>query len=205
MADSSVLVDVDKYVGSGIALIGALVASPDGTRWFTKRIWSTVSQVWRRGPAVHHVFSNDTLTLRDSASATVTRAWPAGETVEQRIERLRIWVALAEETAREVGDKLQAHAVESEQALATLTRTHEADVQELRELIEAQGHTAARIDGRALPVIGWGILLSGIPEALAGIPWGIGWFFPVFGLGITGPVLYSVVKDWWRLRHTTTP
>ncbi len=58
-----------------------------------------------------------------------------------------------------------------------------SDIAELRQQLAERDHEGARIDARGLPVIGFGILLSGIPDELASIPWGLGWVFPILGLG----------------------
>jgi hypothetical protein len=45
-----------------------------------------------------------------------------------------------------------------------LKRTLEEKTAELRLLVEEKERESAQIDARALPVVGFGILLSGIPE-----------------------------------------
>jgi hypothetical protein len=64
-----------------------------------------------------------------------------------------------------------------------LKRTLEEKTAELRLLVEEKERESAQIDARALPVVGFGILLSGIPEELASIPFGLGWIFLIVDVG----------------------
>ena len=66
---------------------------------------------------------------------------------------------------------------EPRQVVAELKRTLEQKTAELRLLVEEKERESAQIDARALPVVGFGILLSGIPEELASISFGLGWIF----------------------------
>jgi len=72
-----------------------------------------------------------------------------------------------------------------------------AETAELRRLLEEREHRAARIDARGLPVV----VLSGIPDQLASIPYGIGWVAPV--LGIATAVAAGVPA--WREAHPASP
>jgi hypothetical protein len=48
-----------------------------------------------------------------------------------------------------------------------------------------------------LPVVGFGILLSGVPDELASFLYPFGWLLPIFGIVITVTAGVSA----WRERH----
>lgn len=98
---------------------------------------------------------------------------------------------------REVGADLAKHRRETEKVLEEMTRKHQAGLQELRSLIRQMEASEARVDGRALPVIGWGILLSGIPEPLAKSA-SVTYLFCLVGILATIWVSVSVLRDYRR-------
>jgi hypothetical protein len=61
-------------------------------------------------------------------------------------------------------------------------------------LIEEKERESAQIDARALPVVGIGILLSGIPVELASLPFGIGWIVLLFGVGTAVTCIFHVLR-----------
>jgi hypothetical protein len=85
-------------------------------------------------------------------------------------------------------------------AIAEPHQTLKAEAAELRRLLDTKDHETAAIDARGLPVIGFGIVLSGVPEALASIPWYLGWLLPAAGLGATIVMVVHTVKAHRRSR-----
>ncbi|MGN9846400.1 hypothetical protein ACTMTI_50650 [Nonomuraea sp. H19] len=56
-------------------------------------------------------------------------------------------------------------------------------LEELHRLLKEKDQQTATINARAIPVLGAGIFLNGVPEALAEIPWHLGWLLPFLGFG----------------------
>lgn len=73
----------------------------------------------------------------------------------------------------------------------------QVETAELRRLLDERERQAARIDARGLPVVGFGILLSGVPDELASFLYPFGWLLPIFGIVITVTAGVSA----WRERH----
>lgn len=107
---------------------------------------------------------------------------------------LREWLDDVEHNIGRVKVDLAKHKRETTKALEEVASKHEAGLEELRSLIRQMEASDARINGRALPVIGWGILLSGIPELLAKTAWAT---YPCCLIGIlaTTLVCLSAVRD----------
>lgn len=198
LTSNTFLANLNKGTGSFIGLAGALVVSPEGTRWFLRRT-KAAALFWRRADPVsgHATIRLPGFTVR--AQGHAVRSWPDDESVEGKLERLHGWLMLVEEETRRVTIDLRDHKRDTTKRIAELKRTHDADVGVLRSMIEAMEKDDARINGRALPVIGLGIFLSGIPEWLAVSPF-LAW--PAFAVGVGAAVVVgrSVIQDEIRRR-----
>lgn len=194
LLDTAVLTWVNKGTGVAVAFVGALVVSPDGTRWFGRRAWAKIT-FWRRDVRHGHVTLKAALELSATGHAVVTRSWPRGTPVEDRIRMLQQWLVDVEHNIGRVMSELAEHKRDTKRALEELERKHEAGLGELRSLIKQMEASDARIDGRALPVIGWGIVLSGVPEVLALSGW---MTYPVclVSIAVTITVALSVLRDY---------
>jgi hypothetical protein len=132
-----------------------------------------------------------------SITATVSaRAWHPDAPVDERIEALRQHITEIEGRLNEVTRKLREETGSREQVLAELKRTLEEKTAELRRLGEEKERESAQIDARALPAVGFGIPLSGIPEELASFPFGLGWTFPILGAGFTVAGIVHLGRYW---------
>lgn len=216
MADASLLSDVNRWVGVGIAVVGAVVVAPSGTRLLVRSAW-----VWlrrqgartrgqlarflpflRRDLNVQGVTASIGVGLGGVGTLTVSgRAWHPTASVDERIEALHQHITEVEGRLNEVSQQLSQETSKRERALAELEAGLSAETAKLRRLLEEQEHRAARVDARGLPVIALGIVLSGIPDQLASIPYGIGWVAPV--LGIAAAVAAGVPA--WREAHPASP
>lgn len=175
----------------------AVVVAPSGTRVLVRSAW-----VWlrrqgartrgqlarflpflRRDLNVQGVTASIGVGLGGVGTLTVSgRAWHPTASVDERIEALHQHITEVEGQLIEVSQQLSQETSKRERALAELEAGLRAETAELRRLLEEQEHRAARVDARGLPVIALGIVLSGIPDQLASIPYGIGWVAPVLGI-----------------------
>jgi hypothetical protein len=92
-----------------------------------------------------------------------------------------------------------------ERVVAELSRTIKEETAKLGRLLEEREQESARIDARGLPVVGFGILLSGVPDELAAIPFPWGGYFrlsvqvrPPLRSGIGGK---SANAGWGEVPH----
>jgi predicted RNase H-like nuclease (RuvC/YqgF family) len=102
--------------------------------------------------------------------ATITASghvWRPTAPINERIETLRTHITEVEGHLNEVAHKLRQETSSRDEAIAELDRTLKAETAELRRLLEEKDREMARIDARGLPLIGYGIVLSGVPEFLA--------------------------------------
>ncbi|MBA3252082.1 MAG: hypothetical protein H0T66_17670 [Geodermatophilaceae bacterium] len=198
MTGLSVLTEVNRWVGVAVALVGAVVVAPEGTRLLLRSIWAWIR---RRGQEIRGQLARFLPFLRRSmdvragaASGNLTAGaalvttwgsvldWRPGATVEERLEALREWVNGIKKRVGEIAQLQTQETANREQAIDELRADLSAQIADLRWTLDEQQDQAARIDARGLPVIGWGILLSGIPDRLAQIPFMIGWVFPIVGV-----------------------
>jgi hypothetical protein len=102
-------------------------------------------------------------------TASFTTSWTvnANDDLTLRVERLerRMWEV--KERVTMLDGKVQAEATERHKAIDAITERFSEDVQSVRDKIAAREEDALRVDATALPVIGLGIVLSGIPDFLA--------------------------------------
>jgi hypothetical protein len=203
MTELGLLSEVNRWVGVTIALVGSVVVAPDGTRLLWSSSWARLrhqgfrAQVWlaRKLPFLApYVLRNlrfassivmgaggEGINFPRSVAVADERPWPTAASVGARIEALRQYVAEIEErlddAVRWLGDEARVRTV----AIRELDRKLADATADLRRLAETRDRQAAVVDARGLPVIGLGIVLSGVPEALAALPWHLGWAMPVLG------------------------
>ncbi|MEV5831541.1 hypothetical protein AB0L25_38865 [Spirillospora sp. NPDC052242] len=196
--ETAFLTWANKGTGVAVAFTGALVVSPDGTRWFARRAWAKMTP-WRRVRRQGSATLKAASTFTAVGHAVVTRSWADDTSVEERLNMLRQWITDVEHNIGRLKSDLAKHRRATDKALEELKTKHEAGLNELRSLIEQMEASDARIDGRALPVIGWGIVLSGVPELLAKAAWVT---YPVCLLSavVTAFVAMSVIRDYRRAR-----
>jgi hypothetical protein len=102
-------------------------------------------------------------------TASLTTSWTvnAGDDLTLRVERLEHRMGELNERVTMLDGKVQAEATERRKAIDALIERFSEDVQSVRDKIAAREEDALRVDATALPVIGLGIMLSGIPDFLA--------------------------------------
>lgn len=212
MNDLDLLSDLNRWVGVAIAVVGSVVVAPTGTvllwrsatDWMLQRKHQLCGQLarflpfLRRDVTIHATSATGAASAFGSATVTVSaRAWHPGAPVDERIEALRQHITEVEGQLNEVTRNLREETASRERLAVELKRTLEEKTTELSRLDEEKERESAQIDARGLPVIGFGILLSGIPDELASIPLGFGWIFPILGVGAAA---HTIVHAWrhWR-------
>jgi hypothetical protein len=182
-----------RYVGAGIALIGAFVVSPTGAAQLfspaitrTKRLsrsaldrfkrW-TPWLPWpaRRPPQIVSGQVVGKITL--SGSVQVQVPWDPSASIERKIELLdRRFEHLRQDVdllTSQVKDNDQA----AKQALADAEQRLTGAVNALGKRQDEAEERAAQVDARALPVVGIGVLLSTVPDLFV---WLCRWTAPLY-------------------------
>ena len=129
------------------------------------------------------------------------RVWHPTAPIAERIEALRKHISEIEGRLNEVTQELRQETSERERVVAEIGVKLNAEMIELRHLMSKQERQSARIDARGLPVIAFGVVLSGVPDELASIPYGIGWLAPA--LGFAAAMAAGVPA--WREAHRAGP
>ena len=204
------LAGVNQFVGVGVAVVGLVVTAPSGTK---KLFVSTSGWLQRRGNQVHHHLARLLPFLRRDATLQGTSAvgtamatfgavasaegwaWPAGSPADERIEALRKHLMEVEGRLNEVRRQLRDETRAREQSLTELERRIRVELGQLQQSIISRDQQSARIDARGLPVVAAGIVLSGLPEELAGFLYPLGWLWVFVAVAMAVGVSVSAWRD----------
>ncbi|MGP3916333.1 hypothetical protein [Nonomuraea sp. 10N515B] len=189
VTEAVVLTQVNKWVGVIIAVIATLVVAPDGSRMLFSRTstWmrAQVNRFRKRPPqSIGVVAGGMGATFGNLTMTATARAWHPNAPVDERIEALRSHISDIEGRLNKTKEEVSRERSAREEVIATLTTEFRSKLDELHQLLKEKDHQAATINARAIPVIGAGIFLNGVPEALAEIPWHLGWILPFAGFGL---------------------
>lgn len=172
-------------------------------------IWAWFPAAWqpcaarnmssRRRPAPRaHPPTRSTLHLRSarrSVGVLIARGWNPNDPVDARIEALRQRITETESRLDELTKDVSRESAERKAAIADVERKLHAEIRKLNETLEKQERDATVLDARGLPSVAIGIVLSGVPEDLARIPWHIGWILPVIGAAAAILAIVSAVRS----------
>jgi hypothetical protein len=184
--DADYLADVLRVEGVVVALVASFLAAPYATRHLWERVkqrlgearqlvGSLAKRLWRwltggaRTVQVHPAnmaFEGEAVM---PVTASLTTSWTvnADDELTLRVERLERRMGEVNERVTMLDEKVQAEATERRKAIDALIERFSEDVQSVRDKLAAREQDALRVDATALPVIGLGIVLSGIPDFLA--------------------------------------
>jgi hypothetical protein len=122
-------------------------------------------------------------------------AWPAGAPADERLEALRQHLIEVEGRLNEVRRQLRDETHAREQSVAELERRIRGELEQLQQSIISRDQQSARIDARGLPVIAAGIVLSGLPDDLAGFLYPLGWLWVIITVVVSVGVSVSAWRD----------
>jgi len=197
MLDADFLADTNRWVGVFIAVVGSIVVAPAGAKllWRTSWGWlkrqgvrtrnqlARVLPFLRRNVIVRPVGVAGEASMSGALVATASgRVWWPTAPVDERIEALRGYLLELEGRLNETNRQVRSERSDRESAIARLEQALKTETTELRRALDEMDRETAMIDARGLPVIGFGIVLSGIPDELSAIPWHLGWALPPLGV-----------------------
>jgi hypothetical protein len=170
-----------RYTGAIVALVASFVAAPGATRhvWSRLRLRAvtsgrTVERAWLkvlgRGPTPQSVtLAPATINVTASVIAvgivtsTVDRSAPLTERVDRVEQHIETLNKLHDENKQAIAEE----ASKRQEAVRLLTDKIGREAAAIRSEIAAMEQTAMLVDARALPVIGFGIVLSSMSDLIA--------------------------------------
>jgi len=177
------LEDLTRWLGIGIAVVGALVANPEATRHAWDNFWGTVGRaaVWARSvlariipwlkakPSRTHVVTGGLAAtghgLTGHARGMV--GWGEDATVDDKVAMLDQRTRAMD---KELGELQQALTRTSERLRAELAEKVgelRRETEELRAEVRSLESNSVKLDASALPIIVLGVLVAGIaPDAV---------------------------------------
>lgn len=168
------LTEFIRWTGVILALVASLLAAPHAVQHYAQRaiVWliiafrrltrRTRSTAVRGSVAAATGVAGGVGVIRMEGSSTLTLDGRVG-LLETKVDRLD--GALAD-LSRTVG----ANAAEHRQEFSRVWTDLGGEVGKLRQRLDLSERTTLEVDGRALPLVGLGILLSGVPEYIASWP-----------------------------------
>ncbi|MEV4474656.1 hypothetical protein [Nonomuraea sp. NPDC049504] len=200
LTEATVLAAVNRWVGVIVALVGAIVAAPDGTRMIyrTTRGWAVKSfnKLTRRSQVIQVSGIGESAIASDDLTVTKTGwSWKEDAPVEEQIGSIRAYISDIEGRLNGMINALSTERQARQAAITGLAQELERTADQLTTLIDQKDQRAARVDARGLPLIGCGIFLNGVPEELAGIPLHLGWLLPFLAFGAMIVVLTTIMQS----------
>jgi len=195
--------DVIRWVGVGLGLTGAVIAGWDGAVLIGAQLWRDLRliglSIWRfvlrrpkTVPLAGTVTGSGNLSAEFQLRARGSIWYPEGS-AEEKIELLHTQLDALVADMRQLERHHSEELSSLRQALEEVKGLQEQAARNLIRLLDQQRQEASRVDARGLPVVGWGIILAGIPDGLARWP-AVGWGCVVIGFAI----LWVAVRAWHR-------
>jgi hypothetical protein len=201
-----------RIIGVAIAFVGCLAASPGGAVAFIYVVFDMLRRGWERCRAflgkwlpflrrTVNVSGSANIKLSASGVVTVTRdmpwdeAWDPDHKLRQlHADVLRLHTALASHR-EEVGKAL----ADRDSALQTIRVDLENLISDVRRQLEELETSALTTDVRALPLVGIGVILSGVPDKIASLPLALWVIVMVVSVGVAFSVIVRSFRPWRAL------
>jgi hypothetical protein len=183
--DAGYLMNLVRCTGAVVALVASSLAAPEVTRHFlvrqrmrivtagrtvkvqAKRAWLKIRG---RGPMPRSVtLGPGTIGTAASATASLTVTWDvnADAPLMERVERLEQRVATLKKMHSENERAIEKEAADRREMVERVSSKIVQEAAAIRSEIAAVEQNALLVDARALPVIGFGIVLTSIPDLIA--------------------------------------
>ena len=166
------IVDVARWVGLVITVLGALSVSPSGTRaafttaWqhtteAAKRAWRLLPWVRPAGGKTTHAVGA-TITIRSHATASALVGWAEEADVSHKLDILDQRTRQHDEEIGTLQRDLRQLRTDTESLVQAVGADCEAKTGEVHQRLDEMTLKATELDARALPVILLGIAFSGL-------------------------------------------
>ena len=186
--------DVIRWVGVAVSVVGAIIAAPGGTRLVLSegRAWVGSSLVSIRSKLSWLPFLRETRHLtaaiggRSGLSGPLVRtthaAWDKEAPIAEKVEALHRHVDQLQLGLDQLREDASALRSSLAQQIASVDLELKGTIVGVTNRLDREAKEAARIDARGLPLIGLGIVLTGLPDGLSR------WWHPFFGWALVGTV-----------------
>lgn len=182
-----------RTLGVFLAVLGAVLVSPHGFKrlvyltqqWIAGIYWA----IRGRSIAVFAPVARAT-TGKLSARGVASTSIPPDASTEEKVRLLELDLNQLKSTVQNDYDELSGKISK----LGGLVGNVDQRVEVLLARLQQERDQTVTLDAAGLPVIAWGIILSGVPQELAADPQ-IGWFFIVLGLILGFAMLRKTVRD----------
>jgi hypothetical protein len=204
--------DVTRWVGVAIACLGAFVVSPAGAQLLVQQstgaIRRAAKQVQTLAVRWFHRRADDRVTSGTLGTAvtvesaqpvgrSLTLAWNTEAPTDEKIEHLRKQIAHLDRRTTEQHAELVKSVSQVSASLTKLGARVTGHAAEVRTKFAEVDRRKVETDARALPLVGLGVILSGIPEEIAALPT---WLLAVVLTSALALTLF-VTAAAWRERH----
>ena len=209
MGEPEGLANLIRWVGVIVALLASFLAAPDATWHIIKKIAEGTSSAAsytgeQTGKLWDHLLGKATPSVTGMAAVLgpapvggrtgdVTWQVDADAHLRSRVGWIEQRVLNLFEIAHLVQQKMTTRGREARRAGEEVGRRLADEVAAIHRRTDAQEEALTRVDARALPVVGVGIVLSGIPEPLAQYGW-----FGILSIGIAVLVLVLAIVHFVR-------
>ncbi len=191
-----------RWAGVVIAVTGALIATPDGTRvawhWITRAGNWTRDRLARYLPFLHRMSHGELKSAADAGASaepmSVSRRieWNTRARDKDKIELLHQQVELLGQQLTDVRQEIRGVEAALRSALERAEVRQQDAYQQLTGRIEARERRAARVDAHGIWPIGAGIFLTGLPDELAAVAV-LGWLSIAAGIALTFWAVHAVM------------
>lgn len=200
------LPDVIRWVGVAVAVLGVILATPDGIAWSwlwvknkRRSTWRSVRRVFRRGGQVvaGTASASGVGTMTGTADGYAWREWEEKASNHVKIDILHQQAELLLKQVIEVRAQTRRNAEELRKDICDAESRVVAQVHDLTLELRGERIQASHVNARGLGPVALGIILTGLPGELATIA-PIGWLAIVVASLWTG----LATPSWWRdYRH----
>ncbi|WP_066374167.1 hypothetical protein [Herbidospora mongoliensis] len=177
------LTEVNRWVSVVAGVAGVIVVAPKAMSLLIGRVrdWrdSALAMLGRRRTGV--IFGSGGGGINFAGSATVKTGmgdWPEGATVEAQLEHIRRVTGHLMNRANTLSGEITKERVARRADVRELRAQATAGFAAVDKKLAASDAQSARFDARGTPLIIAGIVLNGVPDRIAQLPFHLGWIFP---------------------------
>lgn len=133
-----------------------------------------------------------------SGSVAIVSVWNPNDPVNVLIEKLRTLIKDVDEKVGKLDARLSQEVEQRTRALVDLERTIRGELGQFRQVLDRKEAEATRINARALPIMGAGISLGGVPEDLTALPLPYAWFPAILAVHLLLLALIDLIQEQMR-------
>jgi hypothetical protein len=194
--------DFIRWVGVAVAVAGAFLATPEGIasvwRYVKQRHGKVLAFARRllrrpRGVAVHGGLSLGSMAFGGRGYVSKWQPWLPRADGDLKIDILHKQVDILVERVDELRNQIDRTSDDLQKCIKEAEARVAGQVRELASELRGERSQASRVDARGLGPIALGIVLTGIPDELATVPW-VGYL----AIAVSVIWTYAACPSWLR-------